>query len=116
ILESIFALALARSHRTNKDKELIRFGAERALLSAEVDKKYGNTRLELQIGKQGKTAKVNGLEQRKLSGFIGALNVVMFAPEDLEIVKGSPSIRRKFMDMEIGQVHPSYLYDLSQYQ
>ncbi|OUN01703.1 MAG: DNA replication/repair protein RecF, partial [Paenibacillaceae bacterium ZCTH02-B3] len=59
---------------------------------------------------------INGLEQKKLSQFVGALNVVMFAPEDLEIVKGSPGIRRRFMDMEIAQVHPSYLHHLQQYQ
>jgi DNA replication and repair protein RecF len=44
------------------------------------------------------------------------LNVVMFAPEDLDIVKGNPSIRRRFLDMEIGQVHPAYLYECAQYQ
>src|SRR5690606_4884704 len=44
------------------------------------------------------------------------LNVVMFAPEDLEIVKGAPGIRRRFMDMEIGQVYPAYLHHLLQYQ
>src|SRR5690606_551548 len=71
--------------------------------------------LDLQISNQGKRAKINGLEQRKLSAFIGQLNVVMFAPEDLEIVKGAPSVRRRFLDMEIGQVQPSYIHDLSQY-
>lgn len=116
ILESLFVLALTKSHRTHKDKELIRFEQQQARLSAEVIKKYGDTKLELVISQQGKTAKLNGLEQKKLSGFVGSLNVVMFAPEDLEIVKGSPSIRRRFMDMEIGQVHPSYLHHLSQYQ
>jgi len=116
ILESMLVLALTKSHRTSKDKELIRFGENGAKLAADVEKKYGDARLDLQITGKGKTAKVNGLEQRKLSGFIGSLNVVMFAPEDLEIVKGSPAVRRRFMDMEIGQVHPSYLHHLAQYQ
>lgn len=116
ILESLFVLALTKSHRTHKDKELIRFEQQHARLSAEINKKYGDVKLEMSISPQGKTAKLNGLEQKKLSGFVGSLNVVMFAPEDLEIVKGSPSIRRRFMDMEIGQVHPSYLHHLSQYQ
>lgn len=116
ILESILVLALTKSHRTHRDKELIQWQADAAKLSAVIEKKYGETRLDLRIGPHGKTAKVNGLEERKLSGFIGTLNVVMFAPEDLEIVKGSPSVRRRFMDMEIGQVHPSYLHHLQQYQ
>ncbi|MBP2002363.1 DNA replication and repair protein RecF [Paenibacillus shirakamiensis] len=116
LLEAMFVLALTKSHRTSKDKELISFQEQTAYLGAEVDKKYGTIQLELRLSSQGKKAKINGLEQRKLSDFIGALNVVMFAPEDLEIVKGTPGIRRRFLDMEIGQVTPSYLYHLQQYQ
>lgn len=116
LLESLFVMALTKSHRTGKDKELISFGQDHALVTAEVEKKYGTVQLELRLTTQGKKAKINGLEQRKLSDFIGAMNVVMFAPEDLEIVKGTPGIRRRFLDMEIGQVQPSYLYHLQQYQ
>ncbi|GAA0136037.1 DNA replication/repair protein RecF [Paenibacillus sp. YSY-4.3] len=116
LLESLFVLALTKSHRTTKDKELIAFGSDHAVIAAEVEKKYGTLNLELRLSHQGKRAKLNSLEQRKLSDFIGALNVVMFAPEDLEIVKGTPGIRRRFLDMEIGQVQPSYLFHLQQYQ
>lgn len=115
LLESIFVMALTKSHRTHQDKELIRWDEPYTLLHAEVEKRYGTVKLDLSISKQGKKAKINGMEQRKLSNFIGSMNVVMFAPEDLEIVKGSPGVRRRFLDMEIGQVHPAYLYDLSQY-
>lgn len=116
ILESIYVLAMAKSHRTNKDRELIAWNEDFARLGAYVHKKNGPLSLEIQLTNKGKKAKVNGLEQRKLSNYIGALNVVMFAPEDLDIVKGNPSIRRRFIDMEIGQVSPLYLHLLSQYQ
>ncbi|NHN32283.1 DNA replication/repair protein RecF [Paenibacillus agricola] len=116
LLEAIFVLALTKSHRTHQDKELIQWDARHTMLHGEVEKKYGLCKLDLTISQQGKKAKINGLEQKKLSQFIGSINVVMFAPEDLEIVKGTPSIRRRFLDMEIGQVYPTYLYDLSQYQ
>ncbi len=116
IVESILVLALTKSHRTHKDKELINWDHDSARIAASIDRKYGEIELDMRLSSQGKKAKINGLEQRKLSNFIGTLNVVMFAPEDLEIVKGSPTIRRRFMDMEIGQVHPSYLHHLSQYQ
>ena len=117
MLEAIFVLALTKSHRTCKDKELIGWNADQQ----ESCRRNGEEVWELsswilQLSPQGKKAKINGLEQRKLSDFIGALNVVMFAPEDLEIVKGTPGIRRRFLDMEIGQVHPGYLHDLQQYQ
>lgn len=116
LLEALFFLALTKSHRTSKDRELISFGATHAVVHADIEKKYGDLSLEVRLSAQGKKAKLNGLEQRKLSDFIGSLNVVMFAPEDLEIVKGTPGIRRRFLDMEIGQVQPGYLYHLQQYQ
>ncbi|MFC5653204.1 DNA replication/repair protein RecF [Paenibacillus solisilvae] len=115
LLEAIFVLALTKSHRTSKDKELIGWQSSEARIRGEVDKKYGGLTLDLTLSTQGKKAKINGLEQRKLSDFVGALNVVMFAPEDLEIVKGTPGIRRRFLDMEIGQVQPGYLHSLGQY-
>ncbi|GAA0398680.1 DNA replication/repair protein RecF [Paenibacillus motobuensis] len=116
LLEALLVLALTKSHRTSKDRELISFGQDHAAVSAEVEKKYGTVQVELRFSNQGKKAKLNGLEQRKLSEFVGALNAVMFAPEDLEIVKGTPGVRRRFLDMEIGQVQPSYLFHLQQYQ
>lgn len=116
ILEAIYVLALTKSHRTNQDKELIRWNETETFLHGEVDKKYGVNQLNLVISQQGKKAKINGLEQKKLSQFVGMLNVVLFAPEDLDIVKGAPGIRRRFLDMEIGQVHPRYLHDIMQYQ
>ncbi|GIO11952.1 DNA replication and repair protein RecF [Cohnella xylanilytica] len=116
LLEAIHVLALTKSHRTSKDKELIGWNQPSARIRAELERKHGAVELELQLSPQGKRAKVNGLEQRKLSGFVGTVNVVLFAPEDLDIVKGAPGVRRRFMDMEIGQVHPGYLYDSQQYQ
>lgn len=72
--------------------------------------------MQLVISKKGKKGKVNHIEQQKLSHYVGALNTIMFAPEDLSLVKGSPQIRRRFLDMEIGQVSAVYLHDLSLYQ
>lgn len=116
LLEAIHVLSLTKSHRTSKDKELIGWHASQATITAELERKLGKVNLELNISAQGKRARINGLEQRKLSSFVGTLNVVLFAPEDLDIVKGAPGVRRRFMNMEIGQVHPGYLYDMQQYE
>src|SRR5690625_8011773 len=59
---------------------------------------------------------MNRIEQRKLSDYLGIMNVVMFAPEDLALVKGSPQVRRRFINMELGQIAPTYIYHLGQYQ
>lgn len=116
VMESIYVLAMAKSHRTSNDKELIRWDQEYAKIEGRVQKQHSSLPLELVISKKGKKARCNHIEQQKLSQYVGNMNVVMFAPEDLNIVKGSPQVRRRFIDMEIGQVSPIYLHDMSQYQ
>lgn len=116
ILEAIYVLALAKSHRTSKDKELIRWKQDFARIGGEVDKQSGSLQLDVIISSKGKKVKLNGLEQKKLSEYVGAVNVVMFAPEDLNLVKGSPQTRRRFIDIELGQISPLYLYHLGHYQ
>jgi DNA replication and repair protein RecF len=116
VMESIFVLAMAKSHRTSNDKELIFWDKEYAKIEGSVEKRNRSTALQLVISKKGKKAKLNHIEQEKLSQYVGAMNVIMFAPEDLNLVKGSPQVRRRFIDMEIGQVSAIYLHDLSRYQ
>lgn len=116
LLEAIYVLALARSHRTNSDKDLIGWEGSEAAIGGRVRKGVGDVPLELQFTKKGKKARVNHLEQAKLSQYIGHLNVVLFAPEDLDLVKGAPTVRRNFIDREFGQISPKYLYNASQYR
>ena len=116
VMESIYVLAMAKSHRTANDKELIRWDADYGKIEGVINKRYGSIPIELTVSKKGKKGKINHLEQTKLSNYIGQMNVVMFAPEDLNIVKGSPQIRRRFIDMEIGQISPVYLHDLLTFQ
>jgi DNA replication and repair protein RecF len=116
ILESIYVLALTRSHRTSSEQELIGWRGDQALIKGLVAKKHSQLPLEINISKKGRKTKVNYIEQKRLSSYIGQMNVILFAPEDLALVKGSPQLRRKFIDMELGQINPIYLYDLSQYQ
>ncbi|WP_210367582.1 DNA replication/repair protein RecF [Bacillus sp. REN3] len=115
VMESIYVLAMAKSHRTSNDKDLIRWDEEYAKIEGRIIKSSGSLPMQLVISKKGKRARVNHLEQRKLSQYVGNMNVVMFAPEDLHLVKGSPQVRRRFIDMEIGQVSPVYLHEMSQY-
>ena len=107
---------MTRSHRTNNDRELIEFGKDAAQIKGTVQRELGSLKLELDIGKHGKKAKANHLEKARLSEYLGQLNVILFAPEDLALVKGAPTVRRRFIDMEFGQVSPKYLHDLTQYR
>ena len=115
LMESIYAVAMTKSHRTTNDKELIGWNKEFATIKGTVEKTATKTNLELQFSKKGKIAKVNYLEQKRLSSYLGNLNVILFAPENLTLVKGSPQNRRKFVDMELGQMSSLYLYDLVEY-
>lgn len=116
LLEAILMLSLAKSHRTTNDKDFIQWDKAEAKISGRIEKHGQTLPLELTLTQQGKKAKVNHIEQKKLSQYVGNLNVVMFAPEDLTLVKGAPGVRRRFMNMEIGQMQPVYLHDLSVFQ
>jgi DNA replication and repair protein RecF len=116
VIESILLLSVGKSHRTNRDAELIRFDADSALLQGVIERGDRASRLDLRLLGKGKKGRINGVEKRKMSDFVGHLNVVLFAPEDLQLIKGGPQQRRRFLDVEIGQVSPQYLYNLTQYQ
>ncbi|WEV60634.1 DNA replication/repair protein RecF [Streptococcaceae bacterium ESL0729] len=111
ILESIYFLALTKSHRTSSDKDLIKWESSQMKVAGSLKKNHTKLPLEINSGKEGRKTKVNHLIQQKLADYIGQMKVIMFAPEDLSIIKGSPSLRRRFIDMEISQLRSIYLYD-----
>ncbi len=115
LLESIYLLAISKSHKTFKDKDLIKFNESFCKVTTELTKDQNQLTLNVVISNEGKKVLVNQVEKRKTSEYIGVFNVVMFAPEDLEIVKGEPINRRKFIDIEIGQISSIYIFDLNQY-
>ena len=112
LLEAIFLLSLAKSHRTNRDQEMVFWDEEHAIVKAIVENKSYEFPLEIILNKKGKIAKINHIEQARLSQFVGQLNVILFAPEDMQLIKGSPSLRRRFLDVEIGQSQPVYLNEI----
>lgn len=116
LLEAIYFLALTRSHRTSSDKELITFKKDYANLMGTVHKSQVELDLRVLITQKGKKVWLNRIEQAKLSKYVGQLNAILFSPEDLDLIKGAPGIRRKFMDQEFGQVNPEYLYFASKYR
>lgn len=117
ILEALYYASIGKSHRTNKDKELIKWNSEDAYLKVNVGKTRRDKKIEIKIFKEGKKGiNINSIKINKLSELIGTLNVVMFSPEDLNIVKDSPSYRRKFLDIELCKLDSKYYYNLSSYK
>ena len=108
IIESIFCLALGRSYRTKSDSECIMFGETATAMSCVVNKNDKNLDIMLGINNKGKSAKIAGVKKNKLTDFVGELNVVLFSPEDLQLVKGSPSLRREFINREFYQFSRIY--------
>ena len=115
ILESIYFLALTRSHRTKTDKDLLQFSQSNLQVTGLLHRSTGKVPLDIELTDKGRITKVNHLKQSRLSDYIGHMNVILFAPEDLQLVKGGPALRRKFIDLELGQIKPLYLSDLSNY-
>ena len=120
LLESLHYLAVGSSHRVSNDTPLVRFGAERAVIRAfaRVDGSPGrrlSVELELRPGGRNR-AKVNGTLQARLSDAIGLIRSVLFAPEDLQLIRGEPADRRRFLDDLLAQRRPAYLAARQEYE
>ena len=117
VLEAVFLCALGKSHRTSRDQELIGHGLSGAYVGLELETKSGTRLIEIKL-RVGDDANRNPRDKKqvfidrqraeKAGELMGVLNVVMFSPEDLALVKASPDVRRRFMDMELCQIRPAY--------
>ena len=114
IVESIFLCALGKSFRTNKEKEIIKFNEKNTSVEIEYQKKDRAGKIKYIIGEK-KEIFINDVKIKKLSEILGNLNIVLFSPEDINILKDGPSQRRKFINMLISQVRPKYVYNLNMY-
>lgn len=116
VLEALFLCSLGRSHRTVRDGEMVRSGEAFASVAVDVDTRGGPRRIECKLFPgERKRLSVDGTALTRSGELLGCLNVVMFAPEDLSLVKDGPGERRRFLDMAISQLRPSYYYTLQQY-
>lgn len=116
LLEACYLFSHGRSHRARTDSELIRFGENLFTLRATFVDKRREYDAQISINTEGKKLiKINNVPITKLSQLMNYLNVVMFTPDDLELIKGSPSARRKFIDEAISQLYPNYLVNLIGY-
>lgn len=117
ILEAIYLFSHGRSHRAKQDLELISFDAPYSMQELSFISQGRDFHSQMVINKNGKKMiKVNNISITKLSKLMNYLNIVLFSPEDLSLIKGSPSVRRRFMDAAISQLYPNYLASLVSYQ
>lgn len=114
ILESIFMSSFGKSFRTTKEKEMIKIGEDFLETNIFYKKSDREGKIKVIISNK-KQIEVNGVKIKKLSELIGKLNIVIFTPDDIQILKSGPDRRRRFLDMMIGQLRPNYVYTLNLY-
>ena len=116
LLESIYLCATGNSFRTNRDKELINFYKNEAYVGANVNLNGAKKLIEIKLDRnRKKRIKINKVELNNLKELNSGLNVVVFSPDDLKIIKDGPFERRNFLDSSISQIRPVYKYNLNKY-
>ena len=115
ILEALHLCCLGRSHRTARDEELIRWGADSArvqILTQQLDGTHEVTILLSRTQKKKKLVRIGARQAERIGELFGHVCGVLFSPEDLSIVKDGPAERRRFLDMQLSQLRPQYFYSL----
>lgn len=115
ILEAISVLALTKSHRIGINPNIIMFGKNKCKIKGNVKKNKYISNLEIEITDKTKLLKINKTIIRKVSDYISYLNIIIFTPDDLEIVKGSPNVRRNLLNVQLSQISKSYLKYYNEY-
>ena len=118
LLEAMHLLSVGRSHRTANDREMIAAGANVALVHGQTRRLDGAHEVEVRLyplEKPKKRVLLYGKPAQRVGDLMGHATTVMFSPEDLRIVRDGPVARRRFLDMQLSQIRPSYLRALKTY-
>lgn len=115
ILESIVILALTKSHRIGASPNIIMFGKNKCKLEGVIKKDKIISKLEVEISDDIKKLRVNKTDIKKVVDYISYLNIIVFTPDDLEIIKGSPNVRRNLLNIQLSQLSKEYLKNYNEY-
>ena len=116
VLEAIYMLATTKSHRGSHDREIIKFDSDESHIKADVIKNGISHRIDMHLRKnKNKGVAIDRVPIKRSAELFGLVNIIIFAPEDLNIIKESPSDRRRFIDMELCQLNKIYYSNLSTY-
>ena len=115
LAEAIHYLSLGKSFRTINDKELVKIGKDIASIDTFTHRGETKNQIKIVLSKENKTILINSKKVKKLSSLSGVMNVIIFKPSDVNIYKGSPSNRRKLIDIAISKQDDIYLDNLTNY-
>ena len=117
LLESIYYLSFTKSHRSFIDNNLIKNGEKFLKITGIMkDNNIFDTKLEIFLNNEKKQIFIDDNLYKKVSEYISKLNIIIFYPEDLDIIKGSPNIRRRYINSEISQFDENYLVVLNNFR
>jgi len=114
IIESIFLCSIGKSFRTSKDKELVKFDKDFFRIEVQYKKSDRDGKIKIEYSDK-KHIFINGIKVKKFSELLGKINIVIFTPDDINILKDGPKMRRRFLDIMISQLRPNYIYCLNMY-
>jgi DNA replication and repair protein RecF len=116
LLEAVYVLCTLRSFRAQRLADIIHVDREGAHLAAQVAREGLERRYELAVSRGSRTVRLDGKSVRPIARYFGDFNVVLFAPEDLQVPRGSPAERRRFLDRAVFNRDASYLGDVQAYE
>lgn len=115
ILESIYVLALTKPSKSVEESDLINKSSNFSLIKGTLVNEKSKKEMEFILTNQQKTLKINKKEIKKVGDYLTNLNVIMFSPDDLDIIKKSPLVRRNLLNIELCQLFPNYMKVLNEY-
>ncbi|TGE36533.1 DNA replication/repair protein RecF [Desulfosporosinus fructosivorans] len=115
IIEGIYYLLTGKSYRVQREQELLHWDQSEFHLFGDFLMAHHKVSLESHYKDKRKIVKVNQVPCQRLSDFVGTINVIFFSPDDLVMIKGGPSERRRFLDLHIAQMRPGHVSLLNSY-
>lgn len=115
LLESIYVLGITKSHRSFIDNNLIKDQEKRAIINGVINKGSLDISLNVVIDNNKKSLSIDNSHIKRVSDYISNMNIIIFYPDDLELLKGSPQIRRKYFNLELSQLYSNYFIVLNDY-
>ena len=115
LLESIYVLGITKSHRNFIDNSLIKKNEDYLTIEGIISKNKIDDKLNIYLDNKTKILKYNNNTIKKISDYISNMNIIIFYPDDLELIKGSPQIRRKYINLQLSQLYSNYFILLNEY-
>ena len=115
LLEAIFYLSCLKNFHSSRDSDAVMLGERAARIRGEFEAYGRSFDIDLKLGSGARKLLVNGIEEKRPSNHIGLIKTVVFSPDDLKLIKDGPALRRRFLNIAISQMRPSYIKALAEH-